>query len=163
MLSRFLSASRYVILIAVFGALVGAVVVLLYAAVSTVLATVSVFTQPDFSIEASKKVAVAFIRLVDLFLLGTVLYIVALGLDELFIDPDLPTPSWLHIDTIASLKEILLGVVVVLLVVSFLAEVTVWKGGIDILYYGLAIAVVIAAIVALMYVQAKTEKKSDKE
>lgn len=155
MLTRILAKSHYVILLPVFGALIGAVVIFAYDMITTFVLAMRVFTVGAFNEEGLKDVAVAFIKLLDLFLLGTVLYIVALGLYELFIDPKIPMPEWLHIDSLNTLKEKLLNVVVVLLVVSFLGVVTDWKGGTDILFYGASIAIVIAAVALLQFVQSR--------
>lgn len=155
MLSRILTASRHLILLPVIGAMVGAVVIFTYDIITTIVLTYGIFTRNVYNEEGLKDVAVSFIKLLDLFLLGTVLYIVALGLYELFIDPKIPMPDWLHIDSLNTLKEKLLNVVVVLLVVSFLGVVTEWKGGTDIFFYGTAIGIVVAAVALLLYVQGK--------
>ena len=86
------------------------------------------------------------IEVTDIILLGTVLYIVALGLYQLFIDQTLVLPRWLKVDDLADLKRDLIGVVVVLLGVSFLGEVVNWEGQDDILPLGAGIALVIAAL-----------------
>ena len=153
MLTRLLGKSHYLILLPVFGALLGAVVIFVYDIITTVVLTVQVFTAGTYNETGLKDVAVAFIKLLDLFLLGTVLYIVALGLYELFIDPQIPMPAWLHIDSINTLKEKLLNVVAVLLVVSFLGVATDWKSGDDILFYGAGIGIVVIATAVLLYVQ----------
>ena len=84
--------------------------------------------------------------MIDLFLLGTVLYIVAIGLYELFVDPGLPMPAWLRITTLDDLKERLLGVVGVLLAVTFLGSAVTWDGSANILALGLAVGVVLGVI-----------------
>jgi uncharacterized membrane protein YqhA len=78
--------------------------------------------------------------------LGTVLYIVALGLYQLFIDQNLALPRWLKVNDLNDLKRDLIAVVVVLLGVSFLGEVVNWEGDNDILPLGAGIALVIAAL-----------------
>ena len=54
------------------------------------------------------------IEITDIILLGTVLYIVALGLYQLFIDHNLALPRWLKVNDLTDLKRDLIGVVVVL-------------------------------------------------
>jgi uncharacterized membrane protein YqhA len=157
MLTKILSKSYFLILLPVFGALIGAVVIFAYDIITTFVLAVRVFTLGAYNEEGLKDVAVAFIKLLDLFLLGTVLYIVALGLYELFIDPNIPMPAWLHIDSINTLKEKLLNVVAVLLVVSFLGVATDWKSGDDILFYGAGIGIVVIATAVLLYVQNKSD------
>jgi len=70
-----------------------------------------IFKYGIFDDKVAKLLAVAFTQLIDTFLLGTVLYIVAIGLYELFIDPQIKTPAWLEIRSIDDLKERLLGTV----------------------------------------------------
>ena len=158
MLTRILAKSHYLILLPVFGALIGAVVIFVYDIITTFVLAAQVFTVGAYNEEGLKDVAVAFIKLLDLFLLGTVLYIVGLGLYELFVDPNIPMPAWLHIDSINTLKEKLLNVVAVLLVVSFLGVATEWKGGDDILFYGAGIGIVVIAVAALLYVQKQADE-----
>jgi len=83
---------------------------------------------------------------VDIFLLGTVLFIIAAGLYQLFVDADLPLPHWLVITTIEDLKARLAGVIVVGMIVAFLGYVVDWDGGTDIVAPGIAISAVVIAI-----------------
>lgn len=145
MVRTILASSRFFIAIAVFGAFLAAVVLIVYAGLVVVEVTWEAFSK-DINAEHAKTLAVQFIELIDVFLLGTVLYIVSLGLYELFIDQHLPMPRWLMIRDLDDLKDKLLGVVIVLLGVTFLGKVVVWNGDRNILFYGLAIAAVIAAL-----------------
>lgn len=146
-----LASSRYLIVIAVFGAFLTAVAVIVYGGITVVQVVVTAFTHGDFSTKSAKQLAIEAIKLIDLFLLGTVLYIVALGLYDLFIDDRLPMPPWLHITTLDDLKAKLVGVVVVLLGVTFLGEVVAWNGDTNILPFGVAIALVIVALNTLPF------------
>ena len=76
----------------------------------------------------------------------TVVLIIALGLYELFIDPELKLPEWLEIRHLDDLKSKLTKVVVVVLAVLFLGQTASWDGERDLLRYGAAIALVIAAL-----------------
>jgi uncharacterized membrane protein YqhA len=86
------------------------------------------------------------LSIVDIFLLGTVLYIISAGLYQLFVDADLKLPDWLVIRTIEDLKVRLAGVIVVGMIVAFLGFVVDWKGGTDIIAPALGIAAVVLAI-----------------
>lgn len=143
---RLLASSRYVILIAVLGTFLSGTVMLFFGVLSVVEISIDAIVAFDLSSHGVEELAVEFIKLTDVFLLGTVLYIVALGLYELFIDPSLPLPAWLIIKDLEHLKEKLLGVIIVLLGVTFLGEVVSWDGQSDILRLGVAIALVIAAL-----------------
>lgn len=145
MLRTILASSRFFIAIAVAGAFLAAVSLITYAAIVVVEETWHAFSG-EIDTEHAKTLAVEFIELIDLFLLGTVLYIVALGLYELFIDDRLPMPRWLLIRDLDDLKDKLLGVVIVLLGVTFLGKVVTWNGDRSIIYFGVAIAAVIASL-----------------
>lgn len=153
MLTRLLGHTKYLILLPVVGSLLSAVVIFVYDIISTVVIAYDVLTQGSFGASGLKAVAVAYVKLLDLFLLGTVLYIVALGLYQLFIDPDIALPRWARVRSIDTLKEYVLNVVAVLIVVAFLAEAIEWDGGMDILGYGAAIALVVASVALLRFAQ----------
>lgn len=144
--SRLLASSRYVITVAAIGTFLAGTVLLIFGALSVIEISVDAFGELDLSSHAVEELAVEFIKLTDVFLLGTVLYIVALGLVQLFIDSHLPLPPWLIVQDLEHLKEKLVGVIVVLLGVSFLGEVVSWDGESDILRLGVAVALVIAAL-----------------
>ena len=146
---KVLGGSRYVVLLAVLGTFVSAVVLTLYGLVAVVAVTVRSFGEiggGDVSQRTVEHFALELIALIDIFLLGTVLYIIALGLYELFIDPNLPLPPWLLIEDLDDLKEKLGGVVIVLIAVTFLGDFVESDGGIGILWLGLGGAAIILAI-----------------
>ena len=143
---RLFAWTRWLIVAAVLAALLLATVLLAYAAVAAVGIAWDVATDLSFTSKGTKELSIQVIEMVDAILLGTVVYIVALGLYELFIDSETPVPDWLDIDTLDDLKSKLVGVVVVLLAVSFLRFATAWDGGRSILYLGAGIALVIAAL-----------------
>jgi uncharacterized membrane protein YqhA len=148
-LRNIFAASRFVIGLAVIGSFVGSAILL-------VIATVTLFSiawneivnfEPDnLSGHHIDRLAVDLIEITDIILLGTVLYIVALGLYQLFIDHNLALPRWLKVNDLTDLKRDLIGVVVVLLGVSFLGEVVNWEGSSNVLPLGAGIALVIAAL-----------------
>ncbi len=146
-----LASSRLFVLVAVFGTFLAAVVLTIYGAAAVVNITWEGLRRlPDleYGHHAVENVALEFIALIDIFLLSTVLYIIALGLYELFIDADLPLPEWLLINSLDELKEKLSGVVIVLLGVNFLGDYVQNDGTIAILWLGLAASAVILALAA---------------
>ncbi len=145
MLRSILGASRYVIALAVLGTFLCAMTMIVYG-VFTVYTIIDDAVSHDVSVHGARALAISSIELIDLFLLGTVVYIVALGLYELFIDDQLPMPKWLQISDLDELKEKLIGVIIVLLGVSFLGTIVEWEGGHDIFYFGAAIALVITSL-----------------
>lgn len=144
-LLRFLSKSRYLIFVAVFCTLVAATTLLGYGAVETVALIRQIF-DPSMETLKAKGIILAFIELTDLFLLATALYVIAIGLFELFVDDRLDLPNWLEIHDLNDLKEKLIGVLIVVMGVLFLGQVVTWDGERNLLPYGGAIALVIGAL-----------------
>jgi uncharacterized membrane protein YqhA len=153
---RIISSSRYIILIAVVCAFIAAVILLVYAGIATVQLAIRSATSAIDG-KSVKALAVSFIEIIDVLLLGTVSYITAMGLYELFIDEHLPTPAWLHITQIDDLKAKLIEVVVVILVVVFLGQVVNWDGQRNLLFLGAAIALVIGAATLFINWKGKDE------
>ena len=110
--------TRYLIIAPIGGLFVAAVVLTVVAVVDVFKITAEVATG-HLSLN---QTVVGFIEVADIFLLAVVLYIMALGLYELFIDPNLPVPEWLMIRSLEDLKEKLVGVVVVVLAIFFLGR-----------------------------------------
>jgi uncharacterized membrane protein YqhA len=159
MVRRVLASSRFFIVAAVLGSFLSAVVLILAGVVAVIHTAWEVIRHPRTDVAEAKHIAVDFIQMTDVFLLGTVLYIVALGLYELFVDPELPMPGWLRIRDLDDMKERLLGVIIVLLGVTFLGSAVTWDGTGDILPYGLAIAAVILALALQLWIVGRTHHR----
>ncbi|RYX81959.1 YqhA family protein [bacterium] len=147
----FLAQSRYVVLLGVIGSFICATLLLVYG-LFDVLHLVAQVVGRELD---SKKITLGAIESIDVFLLATVFYIIAIGLYELFIDNSIPVPEWMMIHSLDDLKSKLLGVVVTVLGVLFLGQVVSWNGQTDLQPYGISIAAVIAAIT---YYTHKNEK-----
>lgn len=160
-MSQILSSSRYLIIVAVVGSFLASVALLVYGGVEVVTLIVETVVEADISTKGAKKLVLAFIEIVDLFLLSTVLYIIALGLYELFIDDNVAVPDWLTIHDLDDLKEKLIGVIIVVLGVLFLGQVITWDSERDLLNFGAAIALVVAALA--YFLSLKKKAKSDGE
>jgi len=153
---RILGSSRYFIVVAVVGSFIASATALVYGGLATVAIVVRTVATLDLSTTGAKVLSVDLVTMIDLFLIGTVLYIVAVGLYELFIDPGLPMPGWLKITTLDDLKERLLGVVAVLLAVTFLGSAVTWNGTTDILALGVAVGFVLGVVSLTIAIMART-------
>jgi uncharacterized membrane protein YqhA len=156
MVNKILSGTRYLLAIAVVISLLAAIALLIIAGVETIQIIIKAFST-TLDAKAVKLLAVTFIEVIDILLLGTVFYITSLGIYELFIDENLPTPSWLHITDLDDLKSKLLSVIVVMLSVTFLAQVVNWDGVRNLLFMGIAVAAVIIAITFFIFWRIKKE------
>lgn len=119
-LLRLFAASRFFAAFAVFGAFLAAVTLYVYGAAVVMLQIWHILRQEHVSVPGMQRLQAAFIEMTDVLLLGTVLFIVSFGLYQLFIQPDLPVPAWLKIESLDQLSERLIEVVGVLLAVTFL-------------------------------------------
>jgi uncharacterized membrane protein YqhA len=158
MLKPLLNASRYLVLAAVIGALASAAALFAYGLVDTVVVIVRTLASGDVSTRGAKALMLYFIEIFDLFLLGTVMLIMALSLYELFIDADVKVPSRLQIHSFEDLKTNLVTVVIAVLAVTFLGQIMSWDGERELLGIGAAVGLVIAALNVYLWI-AKAGKK----
>lgn len=154
-MGRVLGLSRYVVLIAVVGLLLASIAVYVFGGIVTVTVIVESFGHAEFSAEGARAFSTEVIELIDLFLLGTVLFMTSVGLYELFVDPGIKIPEWLSVGNVEQLKFNLVVVISVMLMVLFLgAAAGDWESGLDLLAYGGGIAlVIVAGSVALLLLQ----------
>ncbi|TDJ45697.1 MAG: hypothetical protein E2O52_06225 [Gammaproteobacteria bacterium] len=100
-MTNFLMLCRYILVIPVIGCVLLAIGVLIMGVGRIVTSAVNLVQLGDFSAKAAKTMSLAVIEIIDLFLIGTVAYITALGLYRLFISTtDVELPMRLKIDTL---------------------------------------------------------------
>lgn len=129
--------------------LIGAITLFASAVVTYAWSAVKLWDLVDLLIDNSDSSVgvVKLLEVIDLVLLGTVVLITAMGLIELFITP-LRLPQWLIITDLGDLKAKLLDVILLVAAIKFLEKLVVESEPLDVLWYGLAVAVVIAVIIA---------------
>ena len=94
--------------------------------------------------------------LTDLFLVGATLMIAAFGFYELFIGridtdgPGMRLPGWLKMDDLNDLKARVISMIILVAAVTFTDVAVESKGGLNTLYLGAGVAVVIAALTAFL-------------
>lgn len=146
---RLLGLSRMLILLSVLGSFIASATLMVYGALRSVGIVVELLSHYSESLltdeQYGKDLIAETIALIDMFLLGTVLFIVAAGLYQLFVDSRTALPDWLRIRSLDDLKSLLTGVIIVALLVTFLGSAVSWKDGTDILYFGVAVAAVVLA------------------
>jgi uncharacterized membrane protein YqhA len=137
--------TRYLSVIAVVFGAVGAVLMFVIGAVTTIDAVVTYFGGHEdkaFSSDAALAATVEIVSSLDQFLLGLVLLVFAYGVYSLWVVADtaaweeqrskMHAPDWLNVTSVTDLKVKLIEVVAVLLAVLFLKGVlknpmTVWS------------------------------------
>jgi uncharacterized membrane protein YqhA len=149
-MSHLFDLSPSMIILAVIGSLLAAFTLIIYGFLRVLVVIWDLITEHDLTDSREERLSIEFIELIDVFLIGVILLIVALGLYQLFIDEKSTLPSWLKIRNLDELKHRVIGVICVVLGVNFLSRVAEWTGGKDILYLGAAIGIVLAALVLLL-------------
>ncbi|NJM72247.1 MAG: YqhA family protein [Scytonema sp. RU_4_4] len=157
-LQQIFGACRLSIVAAVLCLLLAGFALLIYGCIQTFTTIGHALMLGYVSSKEAKMLLLSFIEIIDLFLLATVLYITGLGLYELFIDSRIKVPAWLHVRSIDDLKGKLTSVVVVMLGVVFLGHAVKWEGGMEILPYGLSIALVIGTLTYFLGEKSKNDK-----
>ena len=161
------SWTRYLIWIAVISLLLATLAVFVFGLISTIAIIIETFSHGHYGAEGARILSVELIEMIDLFLLGTILFITAVGLQELFVDPGLKEilPEWMSVGSLDQLKFNLLAVIVVMLAVLFLgvAASVDLDEGINILDYGLAVGAVILAAAAAVYLFARVHQMGHHE
>jgi uncharacterized membrane protein YqhA len=150
-MARLLSATRYVVLLGVIACALGALLCFIGALAQLALVATQALSGLDTSTEI-KALAVNEVFLADVSLIATALFLVAVGLYELFISK-IDFPVGVTVVSLDDLKDKLLGVIVVALAVTFLAQITTWDGKTDLLSYGVSIALVVLALGVFTYVR----------
>ncbi|MFC1960498.1 YqhA family protein [Chloroflexota bacterium] len=152
-MQRILTTTRYLIILPILGLGLAAafffifggigLIRLLYELTVSALTGVPLHHVPEDG-SAASLVIIEVVEFVHVFLVGTVLYITAVGLYQLFI-AEIEFPGWLKIDSTEELETNLIGVTIVVLAVNFMGAVFV-GGTENLLEYGAGIALPIAAL-----------------
>ena len=153
------SWTRYLIWIAVISLLLATLAVFVFGLISTIAIIIETFGHGHYGAEGARILSVELIEMIDLFLLGTILFITSVGLQELFIDPSLEDilPDWMSVRSLDELKFNLLAVIVVMLAVLFLGVAASYEltETANILNFGAAVALIITAAGVTVYLFAR--------
>jgi len=145
-MEKILEKSKSLILIAVVSSLTAAVAAFLWGAVKTIIVIMNLI----MSHGKDPLAIISLIELMDTFLVATALFIFAVGMYELFIK-DINLPEWLVIHNLHDLKAKLGSVIILVMAVTFLKHLVEWKDPQGIVFYGIAIAVVSASLIAFSH------------
>lgn len=151
MLIKLVTSTRYLVIFPVIGLAITASVLFVFAGIGLVSFLIEAIVEGTGGHGVEVLPIIELVEFVHQFLIGTVLYITAIGLYQLFIQ-EINFPSWLKIDSTEELETNLIGVTVVVLAVNFLGVVFAREQG-DLLNYGAGVALPIAALALFMGVR----------
>jgi len=145
-MKKLLENIKYISLIGILALLAASIAAFGWGAAKTVKVIAIMVT----SYGQNPLVAVSLMQVVDAFLIATILFVFAASMYELFIG-DLTLPAWMLAHDLHELKAKLSSVIIVIMAVVFLEHVVEWKDAKAALLFGLAIALVSAALIALSH------------
>lgn len=156
-LGQIVGRSRFIVILAVFAVLLIAVAL---SVLGTIQAVASIFSSIGTALEGglnSTKLTVEFLEVVSLMLKAVVFYIVGIGLYSLFIAP-LNLPKALGVDSLIDLETKVISVVIVILGITFLEHFIKWENPNEIIQFGVAVALVVAALVLFQFFNAREKE-----
>ena len=136
---------------------IGALALFLTALITFVWGFAKVWSFVDLLLEDGANGSLATVRLlevIDTYLVGTVVLILAIGLVELFVTP-LRLPEWLVIRDLGDLKGKLIDVIQLVAAIKFLEKLVLSEEPLDTLWYALAVSSVILSLLAVRWLHKK--------
>ena len=146
-LSQAIGRSRYVVLLSVLAVLLVSVSLFLQGTVLAVLTVWNSWADLLAGHLQHARLTLVFLEVVSIMLEAVVFYIVGVGLYRLFIAPMNVTVA-LGVETLNDLEERVVSVIIAILAINFLEHFIEWKAPLATLEFGVAFAVVVAALVA---------------
>jgi uncharacterized membrane protein YqhA len=136
---RLLSSTRFLVVIAVFGLICGAVITFGWG-------LHGVYQYGETLLDGDETQGlVGALKMIDTFLLATVMMVFGVGLWELFVG-DLDLPEWLEIHSLDDLKSKLADVIVLVVAIKALEKLTTAKTPLDALYYSAAAGLIVLGL-----------------
>jgi uncharacterized membrane protein YqhA len=146
-----LGTSRFLIILAVLGTFAASATLQVFGLLRVIAVIVDLIRAGAVTSEAAKSLIADTVAIIDIFLIGTVLFVISAGLYQLFVHRGISLPNWLRIESLDDLKDNLTEVIIVAILVAFLGQAVEWTGDIAILAFGLAVGAVIIAVAVLTW------------
>jgi uncharacterized membrane protein YqhA len=155
-----IAGTRYLVILPVLGLSLAAAFFFVLGGVGLIALLIEILSGLlGFSHEAPKDKSVITFEVVEyvhIFLVGTVLYITAIGLYQLFVR-EVDMPAWLRIENTEELETSLISVTIVVLAVNFMGTMLVGTQE-NLLNFGAGIALPIAALALFIGLRAWATK-----
>lgn len=147
MLQKLLEYSRFLLVLPVIGSLLLTVSVVVTGLGTILVEEWNLVQQGELSARTAKQLTITVIQTIDMFLLGAISYIVAVGIYKLFISQqEGQLLKRIKIEKLADLENKIIGVTVVALAVSFLGKAEEAANTLSLLQGAAAVALVIVAL-----------------
>jgi uncharacterized membrane protein YqhA len=156
--TRMFGATRFLMTLGILAVFAGAAVLLLVGIIEMGTALWHFILEAFEHTPEFVSLRVAVIEAVDVILVATVLFVIAFGLYQLFVDPTLQStlPPWLRVSSISHLEVRLAGMVITVLSIIAMTRALESTGVANLTGVGaFAIAAVIVAISLFLYQESK--------
>ena len=146
-MEKLLAGSRFLVLITVAICLIGALA--LYASGVLIVANLLLDLLSGFPVttDAGKEVAVTLLKTLDLLLIAVTFQIIGVGLFRLFVREHGELPPAMRVADFNELKASVIRLSIVVLVILFVEQTVELGPSIEVLYFGVAIAMVVGVAV----------------
>ncbi|MCU0707653.1 MAG: YqhA family protein [Pirellula sp.] len=162
MLRKILEYSRYLLVLPVLGSLLLMVGVVVMGFAMVLVQEWSLFTKGQLTPKDGKQLTLTVVQTIDMFLVGAISYIVAVGIYKLFItEKDEQLLSRVRIEGLADLEIKIIGVVIVAMAVGFLGKITEAAEPFDVLQGGVGTAILIAALCLFIRIVGSDKNRLD--
>ncbi len=146
MLKTILSKSRNLTYIAVIAILVCAISLYLLTTIAAIVTVFNAVTSDGWDVYSIREVAASFLKVVDFFLLSVGLHIIAVGVYKLFVDDSIELPEAMNSRSFVDLKITLVKLATIVLLLDFVEQALSSHDSRELLEFGAAIAIVLAAV-----------------
>jgi uncharacterized membrane protein YqhA len=159
MLRKVLELSRFLMVLPVIGSLVVTLSVVISGLGLVLVQEWELLRTGEYSARTAKQLTLTVIEAIDMFLVGAISYLIAVGVYILFIgQKDDQSFKRFKIESLAELENKVIGVVVVAMAVGFVGKAAEAPGPLAVLQGGAGVAVVIAALCLFLRFSGPPEK-----
>ena len=142
MLEQALSKSRYLVIMTVLLSTGAAIFLYIAATLSFITVIIDYMAVWPWSPNVGKEAAIGFLNVIDLLLIAAGFQTIAFGIHRIFLNIDLKVPLGLEVSNFEELKVSLVKLIGLILMIMFLEHAFSFEGGLEIVYFGAAIALV---------------------
>jgi len=159
MLRKLLDVSRYLMVLPIIGSLFLTLSVVISGLGLVLVQEWELLQMGEYSARTAKQLTLTVIEAIDMFLVGAISYIIAVGVYILFIgQKEDQTFKRFKIESLADLENKVIGVVVVAMAVGFVGKAAEAPGPLAVLQIGAGVALVIAALCLFLRFSGPPEK-----
>ena len=159
MLRKLLDVSRFLMVLPVIGSLLLTISIVIMGLGMILAQDWQLLQRGEVNAKSAKQLTITVIQTIDMFLVGAISYIIAVGIYKLFINPEeAQLLKRIRIEKLADLENKIIGVVVVALAVGFLGMASEAVDGMAVLQGGVGIAAVIGALCLFLKFSGPAEK-----